>query len=411
MSHYAVLVVGEDIDGQMAPYHEFECTGEDDQYVQDIDVTEKARLEYEKDTETRVKSPSGKLTTMFTKKGNYKKRFLRDPTPEEIKENGQMIGGGGNGKISWTSTDLGDGKGYRTQIIEMPKGWERVEVPSSETVPFAEWIEGYYGHKVVPHGKKPDLKGTHKFGYTLVTKMGEVIKTINRTNPNHKWDGYCVGGRARGFFKLKAEAVAAGAGTLGRIPLMAQYDPTYEAVGVDRADQALKGEIDIEGMRQEAGDAAAKLYDRFHRILAKNPGYQIFDELLAKHGIPKYDDDAPELTDEEEEAREKAVDAVRKEYNAQPGARALQADKDFKWMWHGFSEFNVSRDEYILTARDRAFTTFAVVKDGKWYEKGHMGWFAIVSDAKEQDDWNKEFNAIVDSLPDDTLLTVVDCHT
>ena len=69
MSHFTVMVIGDNVDEQMAPYHEFECTGDDNEYVQDIDRTEEARKEYEKDTTTMVKSPSGKIQSRFTKKG------------------------------------------------------------------------------------------------------------------------------------------------------------------------------------------------------------------------------------------------------------------------------------------------------------------------------------------------------
>jgi hypothetical protein len=39
MSHFAVLVIGADYEAQLAPYHEFECTGRNDEYVQEIDWT------------------------------------------------------------------------------------------------------------------------------------------------------------------------------------------------------------------------------------------------------------------------------------------------------------------------------------------------------------------------------------
>lgn len=51
---------------------------------------------------------------------------------------------------------------------------------------------------------------------------------------------------------------------------------------------------------------------------------------------------------------------------------------------------------------------FAVLKDGKWYEKGKMGWWAVVSD--EKDNWNDEFLKLVKDLPDDTLISMYDCH-
>jgi hypothetical protein len=34
----------------------------------------------------------------------------------------------------------------------------------------------------------------------------------------------------------------------------------------------------------------------------------------------------------------------------------------------------------------------------------------MASDEKDKDTWNKEFAKLLDSLPDDTLLSVVDCH-
>lgn len=49
MSHFPVLVIGENVEALLAPYHEFECTGLDDQYVQSIDETEERRREYEND--------------------------------------------------------------------------------------------------------------------------------------------------------------------------------------------------------------------------------------------------------------------------------------------------------------------------------------------------------------------------
>lgn len=56
------------------------------------------------------------------------------------------------------------------------------------------------------------------------------------------------------------------------------------------------------------------------------------------------------------------------------------------------------------------WSTFAVLKNGKWYEKGNMGWFGIVVDAKNDDQWQEEFQSLLADLPDDTLLSVYDVH-
>lgn len=47
MSHFSVLVIGDDVEGQLQPYHEYECTGIEDEYVVDVDRTDDARKEYE----------------------------------------------------------------------------------------------------------------------------------------------------------------------------------------------------------------------------------------------------------------------------------------------------------------------------------------------------------------------------
>jgi hypothetical protein len=53
---------------------------------------------------------------------------------------------------------------------------------------------------------------------------------------------------------------------------------------------------------------------------------------------------------------------------------------------------------------------FAVVKDGEWYEKGKMGWWDIVTDAKEKEVWEEEVHKLCEKLPSETLLTIMDCH-
>lgn len=57
-------------------------------------------------------------------------------------------------------------------------------------------------------------------------------------------------------------------------------------------------------------------------------------------------------------------------------------------------------------AANGAVATFAIVKDGRWYERGEMCWWGVVHDDK----WNKEFAYLLEGLPADTWLTIVDCH-
>jgi hypothetical protein len=87
----------------------------------------------------------------------------------------------------------------------------------------------------------------------------------------------------------------------------------------------------------------------------------------------------------------------------------------------GYFEFGVHNvgkdaDHYVPESREvflkrhAGLATFAVVIDGEWYEKGEMGWWGMVSNEKDPDEWNNKFNELLEKQPDDTLLSMYDCH-
>lgn len=60
---------------------------------------------------------------------------------------------------------------------------------------------------------------------------------------------------------------------------------------------------------------------------------------------------------------------------------------------------------------DKTGVPFAFIEpNGVWHEKGEMGWWAIVSNEKEQDSWKEEFENFVKDLDDEVEVTIVDCH-
>ena len=84
-----------------------------------------------------------------------------------------------------------------------------------------------------------------------------------------------------------------------------------------------------------------------------------------------------------------------------------ESEKNFTAYMNGISKED-TKESYI--ENNKKFSTFAVIKDGKWYEKGEMGWWACVSNEKESSNWGKEFDSLLKSLPEETLLSVYDCH-
>lgn len=164
-------------------------------------------------------------------------------------------------------------------------------------------------------------------------------------NPNAKWDWYQVGGRWRGYFKLKDGAV----GKMGE----SSWQNAGHEMPNGKADIALACAIDWKGMKTENQIHAEKNWQsHLEKQEKEEKGYWPY----AEYGIE---------TDDTEESYKKRMNSV---------------------------------------------ATFAVVKDGIWYERGKMGWFACVSNEKAQDQWDEEFDKLVMGLPDDILLTLVDCH-
>jgi len=305
MSHFTVMVIGENHEKQLAPFHEFECTGNNDEYVQDEDVTEEiqARIDDKED-------------------------------PESIEE-----------------------------------------------------ALGYYGleDKIVDDESKVEKVGdecVHKYGYAIV-KDGKLIKAVNRTNPNRKWDWWQMGGRWSGFLKLKEGAE----GECGQRSWMNRGGPQDAGF----CDSALKGAIDFEGMRNDAGERAGDQWDKVHEILADR-SFRTWDQV-------KEDCTVDGSTD---------FDKARQVYNAQPPVA------DFRKGDFGFfsspDEYLITRDQYVANARASAISTYAVLKDGEWYEKGEMGWFGMSSDKMTDQEWAIKVGELLDGLSDDTRITVVDCH-
>jgi hypothetical protein len=219
-------------------------------------------------------------------------------------------------------------------------------------------------------------------------------------NPNAKWDWYQLGGRWTGFFKLKADANKEFA-IQGSAGLMTK------PAGKGYADTALKRDIDIAGMRAEEEKEAKERYERI--------------ESIFPNGIPKIEIAWSKIIDSDGPYKDMSRDDRREFYHNQEGVKAwkeathLKADEvsdDLRsfYIWADQEDFQCSKEEYIKKAGDGVLLTFAVLKDGKWYERGEMGWWACVSNEKSEGEWEREFSQLIDELPEDTLLSVYDCH-
>jgi len=72
---------------------------------------------------------------------------------------------------------------------------------------------------------------------------------------------------------------------------------------------------------------------------------------------------------------------------------------------------NTNEDYVSEIDWDKTPAPFAFVDSyGRWYERGRMGWWGIVTNEKDKDEYVDSFKRFVESLPEKINVTVVDCH-
>lgn len=209
---------------------------------------------------------------------------------------------------------------------------------------------------------------------------------FSTSNPNSRWDWYSIGGRWSGYLKLKP----------GRTGEKGTSGVFGNEVGYDIVTM---GDVDWDGMRAE-GEKKALEY---------------FEKVATAFGgvIPQ-----PEVTWSElwENEKYKEWDTVRKRifYRGQDAIIKLESLKKQHNFLDNFDfsleDFAIGKDKYVKQAGDNAVSFYAIVKDGVWHERGKMGWWAISYNEKSHDEWAEEVKSIFKDLPDETPLTLVDCH-
>jgi hypothetical protein len=402
------LVIGEDPVKLLAPYHEFECTGEDDEYVQEIDETTEYRENYQEERVRLVELASGE-------------------------------------RVDWYADRFYDAE--RTKRLPTPEGAKEIEVAVSETKSFTQHVLDEIGY-TDPEKKllRPGQERTedHKYSFIEMDQKGEVVRVVKRTNPNSHWDGWTLGGRFSQFFKLKAhvdfDIDHVGGGTLytpadGIADMTGSGEDYYKSdycvqqrkelverlTATHATDHARIRDIDFEAGRDRAEQRARENFAKWREIYeehGKPLPFEHFKELeavavakLEEQGIADeqvtslYDGTKHKVTRKAQE-RERAQMA----YNAQG---AIKAERDAHLSGFRSSPmelFGYDEDAYAAKMRNKAMIPYAVIKDGEWFAKGDMGWWGMSDDHMTDEEWCAKVHELYDELPEDALLTLVDCH-
>jgi len=347
MSHFTVLVIGENPEGQLKPFDEnlrTEFEDKTEEYKKDYET------EFTKEFYCESSSSWGLQITEELFKTLKSSKIGR--VVEYKVENLSMTG------------YLKEGKKYRVyHTIEgggRCKGevWMEVDkiVETTHPDPYV-CFEGLVMVRKIRAPKKIALKDKYPV-YEDYLKQWHGVENIEEQgyhfNPKAKWDWYKLGGRWAGFFTLKPDCY----GKRGE----KSWSNENEEIKPHTFDQAKKCNIDFDLMADEKFEELSSTYDKFEEEVAEkgyDPGNGYFN-----YGIENTGD------------RDNPVAETREQYLKRCGG----------------------------------VSTFAVLKDGEWYEKGEMGWWGCVSDEKAPDEWRDQFTNLLESLPDDTLLSVYDCH-
>lgn len=304
MSHFTVLVIGEDPESQLEPFNE-----QDENYSTFVnkskDPMEKAKWEYE--SVECFESPEGKI--MYT--------FDAKKLPE------------------FAGFDNHD------EEAKMPKGWIRKQVPFRILFPtFSKFLKDWCGYEYD--------KEFGAYGYMA--------------NEDGKWDWHTIGGRWAGSLPLKK----------GRKDIDGKtgvdnnaWEAKNKKILKGRCDSALKKNIDWNALYKDT--------EKYQKQLR-------YWDVYVNGATPK--------TKEE------------KEWGKDPfGYKPEYLRSTYK-----------NKNNYAKATS--SFSTYAVLHEGEWKAPGDMGWFGCSTESgKEKLEWEMNFyERFIEPLPENTLITVVDCH-
>lgn len=389
MSHASLLVVTDgdraptedELQEILLPWHEYECTGIE-RYLVDVDRTDEVMKQFNK------------------------------PQQVVILADGRVLSRWDDELYTGTPADI-----YGNKKFELPPGAREVEMTADEAR---------------THGiGDPSLDDAAEDW--CGAKLADDGRYYQRTNPNKRWDWWHIGGRytgklAPGYDPEKDpanwEECYMCAGTPGRCLPAAITEP--DEIGPDgripcngcrgtpgrklkwptswvkfSGDQARWGDLDLEGMLAQHREAKGVEWDKaeaeFERKAPDKVG--LFGQLLQQ-----YEGIVADLRADMEAGR--GTGALYQRIEANPRAARLRELVGHANGWDYSIEGAYSRVAHAATAQP--ITCWAIVKDGRWYERGKMGWWGMSSG--DAADWPEAMGAVLSSIRPDQWVTVVDYH-
>jgi hypothetical protein len=212
---------------------------------------------------------------------------------------------------------------------------------------------------------------------------------------NAKWDWYQLGGRWTGFFKAK-DITQMSTGERG----------TFDNSPKDGYGDAMaKSNIDVEGMKEDYLLREGKKYDEIVSIINTWINANTVNNIRP---IPKPWSYYRSIA----ESGRLPIDEVRASYKAQATYKFELGNAGYHFLDEDPIEdyWLKTKDSYLENSVKHCMVPYAYVKDGEWFGKGEMGWFGMSLYEIDQDEYLSAFWDTFNSLPEDTMVYLYDCH-
>lgn len=372
--HTAILVIynpeEQSLDDALLPFGDTERVS-GTQYIEEFDITEERRAEYESSVDDMVCLADGTLVHP------WEDACYRPATPEEA----TMI----SDPSSTTRF------GYRVRdgeprVYELPAGSSMCSVKTSDRISFLEWLEDLGAGQVVQPGERPDFDQAACYGYVRVDRDGNVLRVVERGNPNAHWDWWTLGGRWSGWLRVKANSEChVGSGTV-----------EDDENGMPRCDAARAADIHWEYMHKQARRKAEEYWD------AQFAKAEELERTLLSGGKTW-----AELLLEEPAERRQLFENGCRLCRVEPTVETFR-----RWTLSG-GVFGIdllsypTRDRYV--AAHEVPTLAAVVKNGEWHAKPEGSQY-LAPDSDACRAWQERFQELLEDVPPDWMIAVVDCH-
>jgi hypothetical protein len=466
MSHFPVLVVTktgsqEELENALQPFHEYECTGVNDEYVIFVDETAELLENYNTDAVPFIFDAAGQrmfepfsdrsmayynrekktfdlpegweIKHVPTREVNSFEEYIRDEG-YEINDEGRI--GRWTNAFKWVWIDAEGNEVGRTigdetlpglrpgptageflpdeerRVLHVLQDLHEVQEPSEDGGSKAQVA---HQHEVRPDGREmrvnvggaelpvQDLRkvfgegdrrngggslpqdgqdqslALHEVQYDARQgagqseasgESGSVSKVVRKyLISGSKWDWWIVGGRWSNM-------------------ILAQDEDGSLVQG----NSARWADVMIDTMRECAASQAVVEYDDFERVMRGREMPPTWSNVV--------------------DACNGDIEKARAEYNANETTmylRKLYEDKLGPFT-DPAEHFAGGKEDYVQRARDTAFLTHAIFKDGVWIECGEMGWWGVVRDEKDPKSWSQTFQEILATIQPDEHVTIVDCH-